>query len=341
MVTLKTLCANYLHENFWLADSTKETTERAFRWLAESGGNLEIDRLKFEHIAAYKKWLIVTGRNKNTANIYLRALAPVFKWAVNLGLIGLDPTSGVQQFRITQRPIRVYSDWELRKMIAVAKPRWKAILLCAWTTGLRRGEILNLTRDNVRNGFVFVEPKRETKNGWLWEPKDKEIRKVPLVQPLKEMLDEIDGYYLMLSPTRYKHLMRLKAAGLLGNRQRRCPEENFRRTFVSIQRRVFGRQIGDFHSIRKTFATNMLDAGSPQHLVQRMLGHSDARTMLTYYTGCNEVAYEDARQCVLNIVMGRVPGSQLAERRRTEGTPPNRGDRIRTYGLLLPKQVVR
>jgi len=79
MVTLKTLCANYLHENFWLADSTKETTERAFRYLAESAGNLEIDRLRFEHIASYKKWLLVSGRSKNTANIYLRALTPVFK----------------------------------------------------------------------------------------------------------------------------------------------------------------------------------------------------------------------------------------------------------------------
>jgi len=203
MVKIKTLCQEYLDErDNDLADKTKENTERAFRYLVEFAGNLLVDRVDFKTILHYRKWLFTTGRSKTTANIYLRSLQPVFKYAVGSGLLGCIPTAGVKQYRVTQRPIRVYSDWELRKMIAVAKPRWKAILLCAWTTGLRRGEILNLTRDNIRDGFVFVEPKREAKNTWLWESKTKKIRKVPLVRPLKEMLDEFSGLYPMLRPER-------------------------------------------------------------------------------------------------------------------------------------------
>ena len=311
MVKIKTLCDNYLQENFWLAASTKDTTRRAFDYLILYVGNLNINNLTFHHCSKYKGWLVATGRSKTTANIYLRSLSPVLTWAIQLKLIGVNPVADVKQFRVTRRPIRVYEDWEFERMFKCAPDkRWRAILLCARTTGLRRGEILNLTRANIRGDSIFVEPKSDSETTWLWEPKDKEIRRVPLIDLLADLIGSLGSHsYPMLSAKRYYKIMRLKTAGLLTDRVRRCPEVNFRRTFVAIQRKAFGRQIGDFHSLRKTYTTFMCEQ-LPEHFVMRLTGHNSLKTM-RYYLAARESYYAQARKIVQRGIEDKMPGLQV------------------------------
>jgi len=304
MTTLKTLYNAYLSEHFWLADSTKDTTGRAFRYLAEAIGNITIERLEYRHFEQYKNFLLRTGRAKTTTNIYLRALAPVLSWAVNLKLLKENPIAGIKQLKITRKPIRIYEDWQFERMLRFAPDnRWRAILLCAKTAGLRRGAVLNLTRDNIRNGFIFVEPKRNTARTWEWEPKDREIRKIPLVPQLEEILQGLDCYYVMLSQRRYEANLRLKNAGILSGWIRRCPDQNFRRSFVAIQRKAFGRQVGDFHSLRKTYITLMCEE-LPEHFVAKLTGHTNSKTM-TYYLASRESYFDIARQVASKGIKNR------------------------------------
>lgn len=324
MVKLKTICENYLNENFWLSESTKDTTERAFRYLATTVGNLNLDHVRFEHCQQYKGWLLKTGRSKTTANIYLRSLSPVFKWAILSRLIDDNPVANVKQFKVTRKPIRVYEDWEFLRMIRFApNDRWRAILFCARTTGLRRGAILNLTIDNIRNGFVYVEPKRDTKTTWLWEPKDKEIRKVPLIEPLAELLKSFGRLYPMISRERYNNIMKLAVVGLLNGWVRRCPDQNFRRTFVNIQRKAFGRQIGDFHTFRKTYTTVICEK-LPEHFAMRLTGHKSLKTM-TYYLASRESYYQDARRIASeSINLGRLACNVPTKEGVQNGVPNGR-----------------
>jgi integrase len=295
MIKLKTLCQNYLQENFWLADSTKDTTARAFSHLVTCVGNVSIEAVNFERLNKFKGWLLKTGRSKTSANIYLRSLSPTFQWAIQLGLIESNPLKGVAQFKVTRKPIRIYEDYDVERMISHAPNlRWKLILLTARSTGLRRGEILNLTKNSIRNGYVYVEPKRDGKRTWLWEPKDKEQRRVPVTDSLAEAIEGLECYYPFLSERRYENILKLKAAGLLTGWIRRCPDQNFRRDFVAIQRRAFGRQIGDFHALRKTYTTRMCE-NLPEHFVMRLTGHNSLKTM-TYYLASRESYFEIARK---------------------------------------------
>lgn len=296
MLKLRTLCQQFLAENYLLyADSTRDTTERSCRYLAKAKGNREIDRITRADIEYYRNWLVKTGRSKNTANMYLRALGPVFEWAkVSKKLININPIRGVKQFRITRKPIFVYEDWQIKRMLKFADLRWKGIILTAWTTGLRRGAILNLTLNNIRSGYIYVEPKRNTAKTWEWEPKDREIRKVPITEDVKQIIYDLDRFYPFILSDTYERFLHLSSLGLLSGLQRRCPDWNFRRDFVKIQRRAFGRQIGDFHSLRKTYTTRMCE-DLPEHFVMRLTGHSNLETM-TYYLGSRESYYEDARR---------------------------------------------
>ncbi len=318
MVKLTTLCEAYLQEKRnELAWATRDNTERAFRLLALAVGDLLVDAVKYDHIARYKNWLVDGGRSRTTANIYLRCLNPVFAWAVLKGTIKLSPTMEVTQYRVTPKPVRVYDENQfIRMMRYVPKPskkdpqadiRWKAILLLARTCGLRRGEIFNLTRDNLRDGFVFVEPKSEGHYTFRWDPKVYKVRRIPLVDYLKDMLDTLACFYPAVPLRRYHHLLEMRSQRLLTERVRRDMVENVRRDFVRIHIRAFGRQIGDFHQLRKTAITGWAE-NLPSHVTQTLAGHSDVRTTVTYYTQVTKPMYEQARKVALEVIKG---GSSL------------------------------
>lgn len=315
MITATTLCQLFLDENVWnYAENTRSTFDRAFRNLAKAVGNRQIDRIERADGERFKGYMLKTHRSKTTANMYLRSIGRVFNWAVETGKLAINPIEGIKQFRQTRKPVAVYENRQVERMIRFASDlRWKAIILVAYTTGLRRGAILNLTLDNIRGGYIYVEPKRKTTRNWPWEPKDRECRKVPLVGQLKAVLECLGCYYPLLNHKRYGHMIHLQQLGVLGERQMKCPEENFRRTFVNIQRRAFGRQIGTFHMLRKTYTTNMCEE-LPEHFVMRLTGHNSLKTM-THYLASRESYYEKARQIASNgITSGPLP--QLEARRK-------------------------
>jgi len=297
MITATSLVQTFLSEHvLFLAESTLETIERAFRYFVRAVGNRRIDRIEPADGEAYKAWHLRTSRSKTTANIHLRSVNWVLNWAVDpKKFLAVNPLARIKQFRITRNPIRIYEPHQVERMMRFApNDRWRAILLSAYQTGLRRGELLNLTRDNVRGGHIYVEPKRSTRQTWPWEPKDKEIRQVPITPELDAMLAALPGYYVLLDPQQVSRLLGLQRLGLLRHRQRKCPQENFRRTFVAIQRRAFGRQIGNFHQLRKTFTT-MMCTGLPDYQVMQLTGHSSLKTM-TYYLASRQSDDQIVRQ---------------------------------------------
>lgn len=297
MITATTLCQQFLNENvLFFAESTLDTIERAFRYFVRAVGNRQIDRIEPDDGERYKAWHLKTSRSKTTANIHLRSVNWVLNWAVDpKKILAANPLARIKQFRITRNPVRIYEPDQVERMLRFApNVRWRSILLTAYQTGLRRGEILNLTRDNVRGGFIYVEPKRSTRQTWEWEPKDKEIRSVPVTAELQATLTAASGFYVALDPGHVSKLLELNRMGLLKYRQRKCPEENFRRTFVTIQRRAFGRQLGSFHQLRKTFTTMMCE-GLPDYYVMRLTGHSSLKTM-TYYLASRESQADTVRE---------------------------------------------
>jgi len=250
MLKSHTLCQLFVTENRYnYEQSSLDTFELAFRHFVSAVGDKLISRIEPADGERFKCWCIETGRSKTSANMWLRSIKRILNWSVeDKELLAVNPLAKARQFRITRNPVAFYSDYQVERMLRFAPDlRWKGIILCAWTTGLRRSAILNLTLDNIRDGFIYVEAKKQTERTWPWQPKTKEIRYVPLVEQLGLIIDSLGCYYPFLTYRRYARMLFLQSQGILGARQRKTPEENFRRTFVSIQRRAFGRQIGIFH----------------------------------------------------------------------------------------------
>lgn len=308
---LQDLCAEYISaRQFELAEATRATLERSVRWLCHWMRAVDVSRLDRAAGQKWRNWLVATGRRPSTANMYVRAIKAMLTYARRKKWIAHHPFDGVAEIRVTPRSVTVYEDWQFLRMLHFLPPattqdpqrdvRWLGLLWGARTTGFRRGELLNLTWDNVRGGMVYVEPKEATDRTWPWTPKTRRTRRVPLLPQFAAVLESRrERYYPLVSSAIAEKLL----DGSLSGDWRRCPEYNFRRTFVGIHRRAFGRQIGDFHQLRRTWTTDLADVLPDSALMQ--LGGWQRRETVGRYAGVRGSHYELAYDHLTQI--GRAP----------------------------------
>ena len=158
---------------------------------------------------------------------------------------------------------------EYRAMVRAAKPGTERILLqTIANTGLRRNEVLAITRGSIRrkpNGFHFVRVQRGKKRG-TEGPTEVGIP----VRAAEDLAAYADGLqrlpnepiFKFSTTTYWRHIQRIAGnAGITRNIQPK--------------------------SFRKLYVTQLLDGDWPLHDVARMVGHKDPKTTLTWYYELN------------------------------------------------------
>jgi len=227
----------------------------------------------------------------------------IFSLAVKRGQLEQNPFNGIPLLKVPKKPVRLFSKDEFERILAAARsPIWKSRVLLAKTSGLRRGEILNLTLNDVdfAKGKVVVQAKEETKYTWRWVVKDKDRRELPLVDKVAQFLIDIqtelpEGQpYLLLPPPRYQYLMSLRARGELKYETCKCPDGNFGRSWRTIFKKA-GIEDGTFHDLRSTCITEWLEKGLMPHEVKELAGHADINTTMNYYVGIRDSLIDRAR----------------------------------------------
>ncbi len=303
MVKLTSAISLYLQENFYLAHKTKDGKRRAFRYLVEVLGDKLINSLTLDHCEHYKRYLLVgRGLAKSSANIMMRDVGSVLQWAVEVKkLMPENPMAKVKQFKVGQNKIHIWESEHFWQMMEYASPIWQIRLLLG-RCGLRRGAVLNITRDNIRDGYIFVEPKRETETTWPWAAKDHECRAIPMPDSFDDYLALTACYYPAVSVRVYENSLRLQKRGLLTETRRKTPDQNFNRDFRDLQMAAFGKLAGSFHDLRRTFITAALEGHIPLHVVKALSGHSKTETLMTYYTAVRESMLESARGILNNSI---------------------------------------
>ena len=306
------LARQYVSTNRRIERATVELASRCFRYLAEAIGDMAICDVGYAEAEQFQKWIVDTGRNKVTANIYVKAARPVFSWAIRRGYIDDNPFSGLKLFKIGRKLIRVYETWEFTEMMLNCSNLWRARLLLAKTAGLRRGEVLNLTVHDVNfeREIIYVQAKKETEHTWAWQPKSKDLRIVPLVEQLSSLLTKLlqqlpEGQpYLTLSAGRYRMIQVLRRIGKLGDRVRNCPDENWHKPFSQILKRS-GVKRATFHDLRRTCITEWLENGLQPHEVMQLAGHSSVDTTMKYYAATRDSLLERARNISHEVIGAR------------------------------------
>ncbi len=167
----------------------------------------------------------------------------------------------VKPLREDSRRERFLQSDEEERLISKCEDRltyMKPILICALHTGMRKGEILNLTWDRVdiRRGFITVT---KTKTGL--------DRNIPISPTLKR---ELQLLYLN-RVSRY----------VFANPVTKQPYYDVKGSFDSLLKAAEIEGLV-FHDLRHTAATRMVSAGIDLVVVKEILGHSCIDTTMRY-----------------------------------------------------------
>ncbi|MFA7286342.1 MAG: tyrosine-type recombinase/integrase [Patescibacteria group bacterium] len=253
------------------------------------------NRITPEHIRQYRLWLNRftdthgEALKKNTQNYHLIALRTLLKYLAKRDVASLAPEK-IELMKMPDRSISFLTGEELQRLLAapgrVPQPkltllRDAAMLTVLFSTGLRVSELTNLKREQVST--------REPTNGSLTElsvrGKGSKIRVVFLSPDARAYVKSYLAERHDVSPYLF---VRHDRAGKIQN-DRAKKEGGAPLTPRSIERllqkyaRVAGimKQVTP-HTLRHSFATDLLINGADVRSVQSLLGHASITTTQIY-----------------------------------------------------------
>lgn len=249
-----------------------------------------IEKIDLDLIRKFRLALNRTNISKNTQNYYLIALRTFLTFLQNRKNMSVLAAEKIELAKTSPKKIVFLTDDELDELLrqpdlkTIQGVRDKAILDLFFSTGLRVSELCRLKKDDIN----FKKPEFGVKG------KGGKIRVVFLDDEAKSSLQKYlnvrtdKSDYLFIS---YGHTSKFE----VGNEN--C--ENKGITPRSVQRmiRKYTKAAGITkeitpHSLRHTFATDLLFSGSDLRAVQSLLGHENIATTQIYTHVTDKNLYE-------------------------------------------------
>lgn len=217
-------------------------------------GDLPLETLNADRVESFLNELRAKGPQgkplkEATLNLYIATLKSIVNRAVNNNLLDRNPIRGVKLFKVDNARDRTLTDQEYQRLLEGCNLQLRAMVVLAYDTAMRRGEILGLRWDQVdfEKGRINLKAE-DTKTGVG--------RKVPLDAPLQELIRSLPRTFG--SP--YVFTFKGKPVGdiktAFNAACRRARIENFR-----------------FHDLRHCAVTNMRKAGVASHVIMSVSGH--------------------------------------------------------------------
>lgn len=204
-------------------------------------------------IEALKNKLVMV-RAKSGVNMIVRNIRTMFTYAVENGHLPSNPAARIKQFT-PKKVARFLKREELCKLyLSVSTKKMRRAIYCMVYTGLRLGEFLNLTEDEI--GYHEIEVRE---NADVAISEDDEGNKT-------------GGRFVPMSPSVRRILTRVVG---------QCKREAFHSAFRKAVKRM---NIGRIrpHDLRHTFASIYLQNGGTLRDLQIILGHKSLKMMEVY-----------------------------------------------------------
>lgn len=251
----------------------RPTTWEQYRWLMERHiiphiGTLPLAGLDGYTIDDLYDRLALEGLAPASVRLVHAVLRKAFADAVRRGLVETNPVSAATPPRVERPETAVLTPAQVRRLLQVARDDdWWPLWRLAVMTGMRRGELLGLQRQDIDLdvGVLFV------RRSVVWTGKAVAITPPKTVHGLRGIL--LDGETLEALEG---HLERHPACTWLWSCTDQPPSPRTLNTrFEKLLRRAELPHIR-FHDLRHTNATLGLLAGVDPKILQQRLGHHSA-----------------------------------------------------------------
>jgi len=161
--TMEGIIEMWLEKPHDLKPNTLREYSRQLQRVLPVFGHVTPANLKPSHIAMYLEL-----RGNVSANREVAALSTVCEWAMRKGYMEANPCRGVRRNR--ERPRHRYiRDDEWQDALDRAPPQLRDLMEAAYLTGLRQGDLLAMTREQVTDDGLLVEEGKRGKRlviGW-------------------------------------------------------------------------------------------------------------------------------------------------------------------------------
>lgn len=197
-------------------------------------------------------------RKPATINKEIGCLHHILSKAVEWEMIEQNPFDRGKSLTLKENNerLRFLDNDEMDRLLDACREHLYPIVLCALTTGMRRGEILSLKWKQVRNGFIYLR-KTKTFNS----------RQIPICEDLADLFKTI----------RKREHLRSEYVFTYAGRRMKTNDKGFWAALRQAQIDEFR-----FHDLRHTFASQVLLRGGSIKDIQELLGHKDIRTTMRY-----------------------------------------------------------
>ncbi len=252
------------------------------RLLDFAGEDLQVSMIDTELLRKWRLWLNRLGTNtseelgKNTQNYHLIALRSFLKYCAKRDIEAM-PADKIELAKTVRKQVTFLNPEELHRLFTapdigtLGGLRDRAILELLFSSGLRVSELVGLDKDHVN-----LKRKEFTVRG-----KGQKDRPIFISDAAADWLQK----YLDLRKDNTKPLF----VRYSGNKQVRLDGNFYRLTARSVQRLVARHALlagitkhVSPHTLRHSFATDLLMNGADLRSVQEMLGHSNISTTQIY-----------------------------------------------------------
>jgi len=264
------------------AQKTAENYHLYLQRLVEFAGDIEVDKINDELVRKWRLWLNRYSNDQDntlstlTQSYHLIALRSFLGYCSKRSIKTLTPEK-IELPKTRRKQVSFLDGDEVMNLIQsietknAAGLRDRAIVELLFSSGLRVSELVNLNRDhvNLNRGEFMVRGKGQKDRPVFISPEATEW----LAAYLQTRTDSAKPLFIRYS----------------GNKTGDATGEDFRLTPRSVQRLVshyaklagITKQVSP-HTLRHSFATDLLMNGADLRSVQSMLGHSNIATTQVY-----------------------------------------------------------
>jgi integrase len=255
-----------------LSPKTHLCYSNTFKCLENYFGNRRIDEITMRGIEFYKSSRAAKV-SANTVNHELRMLRAFLNKLVDWKLLHESPCAKVKDIRVADETRAFLNTDQLNKLLKYLEGSFlHDIVLFAAMTGMRRGEIVNLSWNDVDMERKVIV----VRSSGSYQTKAGKSRTIPMNSTVLQLLAG--------NPHTSKYVFTGKRGDRLNG--------NFVRGRLKAATKALGLDSRlHFHSLRHTFASLLVQRGISLYHVQKLLGHSSPRVTEIYaHIGTSELS---------------------------------------------------
>ena len=212
---------------------------------------------------------ILTDHNARSYNNFLNLLKSMLNKGVEWGIIKTNPIKNCKPLKVPKK-IRFFTNEEIEHLYAHADRDMKLLLDLALYAGMRRSELYFLRWKDIdlKQQLIHVRPHGE------FTPKNKKSATVPINSKLLRILKDAYPSTENFDESQYVFSKYHRPNWL-------DPTHSLSKHFSYLAQRAGVKNAG-LHDCRHTFASRLVQKGTPILVVKELLRHSDIQSTMIY-----------------------------------------------------------